>query len=276
MNRCCSFFQLASATAATVLGFVLVLPVKAQPQSSADFSVGVRAFDSGDYAAALRVWLPLAKLGHPDAQHRVGRLYHHGYGLLPDPSTAAQWYRQAAEAGHAAAMTDLARMQLLGDGVRKDFKEALTWLNRAANQEYAPAQLVLGSAFANGVEGDDQRIAVNRLEAVKWFRRAASHGEPTAQKELGVAYYHGDGVLQDYDQAVRWFRAAADQGSAAAQRELGTCFLTAMASPKTIRRQFAGIAWQRSGRMQRPWNYWEKHMQPRRVSSRTTFRHICG
>lgn len=52
-------------------------------------------------------------------------------------------------------------------------------------------------------------------------KAAAYAGSASAQFHLGVAYYHGDGVPQDYDESLRWYRLAAEQGYASAQFTLG-------------------------------------------------------
>ena len=41
----------------------------------ADFKKGLAAYDSGDYATALREWTPLAEQGHADAQFYLGVMY---------------------------------------------------------------------------------------------------------------------------------------------------------------------------------------------------------
>src|ERR1035438_2671864 len=71
------------------------------------FVRGARAYDSGDYAAALREWRPLAEKGIPHAEHRVALLYAAGLGVTKDLGQAIQWHRRAAEQGYAPAQYDL-------------------------------------------------------------------------------------------------------------------------------------------------------------------------
>ena len=42
---------------------------------SADFQKGATAYNNGDYAIALREWIPLAEQGDADAQGDLGELY---------------------------------------------------------------------------------------------------------------------------------------------------------------------------------------------------------
>ena len=57
---------------------ILILPVLlltllvASPAFSADFQKGLTAYQSGDYATALREWRPLAEQGDEIAQTSVG------------------------------------------------------------------------------------------------------------------------------------------------------------------------------------------------------------
>ena len=67
-----------------ILALTLALPVAAQ-----DFQKGLEAYKRGDYATALREWLPLAKQGHAGAQYNLGVMYDIGYG--PKVRDAVPW-----------------------------------------------------------------------------------------------------------------------------------------------------------------------------------------
>ena len=69
-----------------------------------------------------------------------------------------------------------------------------------------------------------QGVAQDYAEALKWYRKAAEQGLARAQNNLGVMYYHGQGVAQDYAEAVKWYRKAAEQGLAIAQNNLGLVY----------------------------------------------------
>ena len=55
---------------------LLILPVLlllvGTPASSADFQKGFDAWESGDYATALREWTPFAEQGDASAQNNLG------------------------------------------------------------------------------------------------------------------------------------------------------------------------------------------------------------
>ena len=57
-----------------------------------------------------------------------------------------------------------------------------------------------------------------------WYRKAAEQGHSDAQERLGHAYYHGEGVTQDYEVGVTWLLKAAEQGEADAQYLLGEAY----------------------------------------------------
>ena len=88
---------------------------------------GYDAFNRGDYAAALALWLPLAKTGDGPAQNAVGDLYHEGHGVKQSDAEAARWYRKAAEQHVAEAQYSLATLYAQGHGVPHDAALAYMW-----------------------------------------------------------------------------------------------------------------------------------------------------
>jgi len=99
----------------------------------ADFQKGVAAYDSGDFATALREWRPLAEKGDADAQFNLGVMYSKGQGVPQDYKTAVKWYTLAAEQGVASAQTNLGWMYDKGYGVKQDNVYAHMWGNIAAS-----------------------------------------------------------------------------------------------------------------------------------------------
>ena len=68
-------------TATICLTFALLLG-SAGVSESADFQKGLTAYQSGDFATALREWKPLAKQGDAVAQYYLGALYANGNKYL--------------------------------------------------------------------------------------------------------------------------------------------------------------------------------------------------
>lgn len=60
-----------------------------------DYDEAVRAYASGDYPRAYKLFLPLAESGHMDAQFHLGLMYDNGLGVDQDPVIAEKWYNRA-------------------------------------------------------------------------------------------------------------------------------------------------------------------------------------
>ena len=82
-----------------ILPVLLLTLLVGTPAFSADFQKGSAAYQSGDYATALREWTPLAKQGDADAQYNLGIMYDKGQGVPQNYKTAVKWWKRAAEQG---------------------------------------------------------------------------------------------------------------------------------------------------------------------------------
>ena len=98
---------------------------------SGDFQKGVDAYDKGDYATALKEFMPLAEQGDASAQYNLGQIYRQGLGVPEDYKTAVKWNTLAAEQGHAKAQYNLGVTYALGQGVIEDKVYAHMWANIA-------------------------------------------------------------------------------------------------------------------------------------------------
>ncbi len=153
----------------------------------AGFYKGVAAYNSGDYATALRELRPLAEQGMVDAQLNLAVMYNNGEGVPQDYTEAERWYRKAAEKRYAEAQFSIGLMYYKGLGVPQDYAEAVKWYRKAAEQGYARAQNDLGVMYYDG-HGLPQDYA----HAYKWFNLAASRfpageGRDIAVKNRGIA-----------------------------------------------------------------------------------------
>ena len=182
---------------------------------SADFQKGLTAYESGDYATALREWKPLAEQGNASAQYNLGVMYDNGQGVSEDDEEAVKWYTLAAEQGNPQSQGNLGVMYEHGQGVPKDDKEAVKWYRLAAEQGHASAQYLLGMMYddGDGVPEDDK-------EAMKWYRLASEQGHASAQYHLGLMYDDGDGVPEDDKEAMKWYKLAGEQGNVDAQKKV--------------------------------------------------------
>ena len=135
----------------------------------ADVATGKRAFDLGDYTTALREFRASARIGEPEAEAYLGRMYLGGFGLRRNTNEAIRWYTLAGDSGFVGAASILAYL------------------------------------YWNGSHG----VAKNYSEAIKWATSAAAHGDAKACLLLGVMYSEGQGVPRDFTQAYLWTSVAA-------------------------------------------------------------------
>ena len=103
-----------------ILPVLLLTLLVGNPAFSADWDKGYTAYESGDYATALREWTPLAKQGNAFAQYSLGLMYANGDGVPQDYKTAVEWYRLAAEQGNLFAQQKMGYMYVTGKGVPQD------------------------------------------------------------------------------------------------------------------------------------------------------------
>ena len=68
--------------------------------AGADLQKGWTAYQSGNFASALREWRPLAEKGNADAQYLVGGMYATGQGVIRDWVFAHMWGNLAASNGN--------------------------------------------------------------------------------------------------------------------------------------------------------------------------------
>ena len=143
------------------------------------FKSGIDAYQSGDYVAAFKAWLPLAHSGDPAAQRNLGHLYRMGLGVGQDFSKAVEWYRRAAESGLARAQANLGNAYLRGQGVARNYRKAKTWFERAAAQGHTISQYNLALMYESGLG-----MVADDAEALKWFYLASKGGHGKALRKL--------------------------------------------------------------------------------------------
>ena len=114
-----------------ILPVLLLTLLVGNPAFSAEYQKGLTAYESGDFATALREWKPLAKQGYAPAQSNLGVMYENGLGVPQDYKAAVRWYTLATEQGNAIAQYNLGGMYTFGKGVIKDYVYAYMWGNIA-------------------------------------------------------------------------------------------------------------------------------------------------
>ena len=155
---------------------VLVLST---PSALADGVAGLKAYEAGDYATAMKEFLPLAEAGQASAQAAIGQMYLDGHGVPQDPAQAAIWLEKAAGGGNARARAQIGALYATGTGVAQDEMKASYWLLKAANQNVRQAQRFMALRFYAG-----QGVPKDLAQSFLYAALCARQGDPDGQALL--------------------------------------------------------------------------------------------
>ena len=153
MKRTCKALVRAIAVAGCLAG---VVPALLAASAEEDFRSGLSAFNRGDFAAAMRLWRPLAEGDDARSQAGVGFLYHRGLGVTTDDTQAAFWLRKAAEQGQAEGQLMLGSLYFFGMGVPQSYATAFAWCELAQDNGQAEGQICRDAALQS-ITGEAQR-----------------------------------------------------------------------------------------------------------------------
>ncbi len=183
-----------------VFGVLALIPVSTV-SLRADWETAKRAYDRGDYAAALKEVKPLAGKGDANAQALLGLMYNQGRGVPLNVGQAMKWYKASAEQGNAAAQCRLGSIYL-----KTDTTEGLKLLKLSAAQGFTDAYLMLGLAYMNLKEAPRDPV-----QADMWLRLAAARGDPLASGQLGKLESHmsRDQIAKAQSLVTAWHPQAA-------------------------------------------------------------------
>lgn len=95
---------------------------------------GLSAFNAGDYAGARTHFRLLAHRDNATAETLLGTMTAKGQGSAQNDAVAAAWYLRAARRGYAPAQLALANAFANGKGVPQDRARARVLANAAASQ----------------------------------------------------------------------------------------------------------------------------------------------
>lgn len=113
-------------------------------------------YDRADYRSALKVWLPLAEQGDPEAQNYVGEIFEKGLGQEPDFQSARQWYERAANQNYSRAQVNLGYLYEKGLGVPSNVTVALNWYRKASG--ITDDALVLNSQAQKALQESERKL----------------------------------------------------------------------------------------------------------------------
>lgn len=176
--------------------------------AQASITDGIRAYNEGNHAAALKEFSTAAKGGDPAGKHLLASLYYQGHGVSRDLKKAVGLFTEAADANYLPSLANLALMYSIGDGVPKDMKKALQYALKAAETGDVQSQFNLAQAYRKGAD-----LPQDYPKAAFWYRKAAEAGSLSAQNEYGLLFAQGHGVPLDYIQAFAWIDMPASAGN---------------------------------------------------------------
>ncbi|UXI68494.1 caspase family protein [Tahibacter amnicola] len=133
-----------------------------------------------NYETALRVWLPPAEDGDPEAQYYVGQIYEKGLGRPADEAKAAQWYKRAADSNYGPALTALAMLYEHGKVAGGTAAQALDLYRRAAKLDQP-------LAFASDMAVRDEEIAALKQQLSETRAQAATQREQLQKQQRALA-----------------------------------------------------------------------------------------
>lgn len=125
------------------------------PAHAADLLIGIRAFQRGDFAAALRELRPLAKQGDAEAQIILGGMFALGRGVPKDDVQAYAWLSAAAAQGNKDA-----------EKLKKELAEFMTHGERARARELSREYLAgMEPHESTDVSRDERKAVIARCRA---------------------------------------------------------------------------------------------------------------
>jgi exopolysaccharide production negative regulator len=179
------------------------------------FRIGAQAYRAGDANEAVPALEFAARLGHPLALWRLGKMYAAGDGVERDDLKAFQYFQQLAD-------------NYADDNPR-----------RPAARIVADAFMAIANYYTTGIP--NTAVGRNIGYAADLVRHAATYfGDTSAQYQMAMMYIRGEGVEQSGTRAVRWLMLAAKEHHVGSQGELGRILWLGEDVP---RRPIEGLMW---------------------------------
>jgi len=160
----------AGAMLAAAPGAAAPVAAAAAPGAAA-LAAGLDAFQRQDQATARRLLRPLADRGSAIAETLLGLMTAAPVAGPADPASAAGWWLRAANRGYAPAQLALARALAEGRGVARDDGKAWVWARLAATAgtgTTAPALALAGRLERGFTPAERARLEAERAAWRPW------------------------------------------------------------------------------------------------------------
>ena len=184
----------------------------------------------------------IAKFNHPDAEFRLGRMYHQGIGTKKNEKAAFEWYKKAAiglnpaalyyletvknwrdsriyNSNHLVKFSFISTYQKNIDKKGATIQDIFVRNKKLANQGNANAQYRVASFYHQGIG-----MKKNEKAAFEWYKKAAEQGHARAENNLAWFYLYGEHVFKNKTFALQLYKKAAEQGLKQAQDNLSAMY----------------------------------------------------
>ena len=145
--------------------------------AAAQFSLGYRYDQAGDYDQALKWYRNGAEQGYALAQSALGSMYQMGRGVPQNFGEALKWYRLAVNQADPVAESNLGLMSARGQGTKPDITRAMTLFEKSAEKGWPPAQANLAYLYTVAPSKD-------LVGAYMWCTLALAGGQEGCKKTI--------------------------------------------------------------------------------------------
>ena len=128
----------------------------------------------------------------PEAQFKLGLIYHEGLYVTRDIDKAIHYYSLASNQNYPQAQFKLGLIYHEGRYVTRDINNAIHYYTLASNQNVQQAQLNLGLIYIEG-----RYVTRDIDKAIHYYSLAANQNNPQSQFYLGLIYYIGIYIKRD-------------------------------------------------------------------------------
>jgi TPR repeat protein len=206
------------------------------------YNIGVDAYNSQDYQAAIHYYTLAAEKGYGYAMNNLAHIYYMVDDYV-DHDKAFYWYEKGAAAGNTNAMNGLSLCYQNGIGTIPDRDKAIALLQQAASDGLAVAHNNLGFLYFdndpdqalyhyqqaeelgepdNGWLGYMYEMKEDFEKAIEYYRKDETE---IGAYNLGNLHRKGLGTAKDVKAAVAYFNAAVEGGYEAGHIELARIYL---------------------------------------------------
>lgn len=194
-----------------------------------DWSMDMDGYNSSDYIASIKKWIPLAKSGDPQMQFYLAKAYFNGHGIEENLERSLYWYKQSSSQGYPVAQNNLALLYENGIGVDKDIHKAFSIMCSSAAVGVNVSQFNLGRYYQFGISVDR-----NGAKAKQWYEEAIKNGHVGSAYNLAVMYFEGNILEQNTEIAVSLIEDDAQKLYPPAMFDMGNVYLEGLTKKADI------------------------------------------